>query len=156
MLSLEKTYYVTQIVAVIALIVSLLYVGRQIQQNTHEMQLGTNFAAASQWIQVQGHVVQSPEFSDLMLRSETDFASLNPSERARIMAFISSWAVMSETDWIAAEQGVFLGVLTAITTDWKIRLRLPAYREYFNEYGSRHHTPEFVQFIDSLIQENAS
>ncbi len=32
MVSLEKTYYVTQIVAVIALIVSLLYVGRQIEQ----------------------------------------------------------------------------------------------------------------------------
>jgi len=30
MVTLEKTYYVTQIVAVIALIVSLLYVGQQI------------------------------------------------------------------------------------------------------------------------------
>ena len=48
MVSLEKTYYLTQIVAVIVLIVSLLYVGRQVQQNTHEMQLSTHRAAASQ------------------------------------------------------------------------------------------------------------
>ena len=34
MVSLEKTYYLAQIVAVIALIVSLLYVGRQVQQNS--------------------------------------------------------------------------------------------------------------------------
>ena len=34
MVSLEKTYYLAQIVAVIALIVSLLYVGRHVQQNS--------------------------------------------------------------------------------------------------------------------------
>ena len=108
MVSLEKTYYLTQIVAVIALIVSLLYVGQQIEQNTHEMQLSTNLTVASQWLQLQSPVVQSAEFTDLMVRAEADLTSLNPSERTRIMAYISNWAIVTEAGWIAAEQGVFL------------------------------------------------
>ena len=43
-----------------------------------------------------------------MVRAEADFTSLNPSERARIMAYISNWAIVTEAGWIAAEQGVFL------------------------------------------------
>ncbi len=156
MVSLEKTYYITQIVAVIALIVSLLYVGLQVQQNTHEMQLGTMRTAASQWIQVQSLIVQSSEFSDLKLRAETDFTNLNQSERARIMAYISSWTIMNEADWVAAEQGVFLNILAGMRDDLKLRLRLPVYREYFKEYGSRHHTPGYFDFINSLIQEDPS
>ena len=153
MVSLEKTYYITQIVAVIALIVSLLYVGRQIQQNTQEMQLGTHRGAVSQWIQVQSLVVQSAEFSDLIQRAETDFTSLKPSERARMMAYISNWAVVAEVDWIAAKQGVYLDALAPLAAHWQFLLRLPVYRAYFKEDGSRSHTRDFLNFIDSLIPE---
>ena len=44
-------------------------------------------------------------------------------------------------------------MLTTISIDWKTRLQSSAYRDYFNEYGSRYHTPEFIQFINSIIEE---
>ncbi len=119
------------------------------------MQLNTTMTQLSQWIELQSHVVQSPEFSELLLRAETDFAGIKPPDRARIMAHMSNWAMLSETDMGAISQGVFLEALSPMINVWKARLRLPAYREYFNEYSS-YHSPEFVQFINSIIQEDAS
>ena len=51
MVSLEKTYYVTQIIAVIALIVSLLYIGRQVNQNTTAITITAQSALTDEFVQ---------------------------------------------------------------------------------------------------------
>ena len=62
-------------------------------------------------------------------------------------------AAMAEAAWIAAEQGVFVNSLTYITTNWKFRLRLPVYREYFEHDSRRWHRQDFLDLIDTIIQE---
>ncbi|HEX4881328.1 MAG TPA: hypothetical protein VFV18_03175 [Porticoccaceae bacterium] len=80
-MSLEDIYFVSQIVSALALIVSLLFVGIQIRQNTLSTQTARHQSivqAISDWSR---EVALNNDIANLMVRGSANFEQLDPVQR---------------------------------------------------------------------------
>ena len=65
-MSLEDVSYLAQIVASIGVILSLIFVGYQIRQNTATLQRSEHNSTMSEWSTIRMAIAQSREISELM------------------------------------------------------------------------------------------
>jgi hypothetical protein len=121
-MNLEKTYYVTQIVAVFCLVCSLIYVALQVSQNTREMRISAFREEAVQMIDLFLLEAQDPELLDLIVRAETDFESLQPFERRRAMGYATAWLLNSNASYETVLQGLRPDILEGMTEGSRQRL----------------------------------
>ena len=86
-LTLEQISYLAQIIGVIAVIASIIYVGKQLHQNTEQMQ--TNAALAhSHWsFDIQSTLLNNREVAECWVKGGADFDSLDEVDKQRIMQF---------------------------------------------------------------------
>jgi hypothetical protein len=84
---LEQLAYLAQIVGVGFVVASLVYVGRQVKQNTETMRQN----AAGYYLGLQerlcGEVASSREFAQQWLKAATDFDSLDDVDKQRVLLF---------------------------------------------------------------------
>jgi hypothetical protein len=84
---LEQLAYVAQIVGVGLVVASLVYVGRQVQQNTETMRQN----AAGYYLGLQerlcGEVASSREFAQQWVKAAKHFDSLDEVDKQRVMLF---------------------------------------------------------------------
>jgi hypothetical protein len=74
---LEHLFVLSQIVASIALVASLIFVGRQVKENTIALQRGEHNSAMEQWTVVRQAIVSNREVAEVMttgLSGERDLA----------------------------------------------------------------------------------
>ena len=153
MITLEKTYYLAQIAAVIALIVSLLYVGQQIQQNTLSISNSSLQAASDTFIYRTGLVAQDAELANILRRSEADYASLSEDEKYRAKTFASMTLAQLYNEFLTRQSGAHSA------RSWEILL--PYFRWIMKSEVNRHFyidnqalfDEDFRVFMDSIIQE---
>ena len=62
-INLEQIYYLTQIIAVIALILTLIYVAQQIKQNAMPLRLNAYQATASSYLNLDLGIAKNEEFA---------------------------------------------------------------------------------------------
>ena len=86
---------VTEIIGVLVVVASLVYVARQLGQNTEMMRV----SAASEWLERDFDIVlpmiESREFAELWIKGGNDFESLEEVDKQRLLFFerraISTW-----------------------------------------------------------------
>ncbi|MGD8809372.1 MAG: hypothetical protein PVG24_07185 [Gammaproteobacteria bacterium] len=94
-MTLEQLAYLAQIVGAGLVVASLIYVGRQLRQNTEIMRQN----AAGYYLGLQerlcGEVANNRELAEYWLKGASDFESLDDVDRQRIMLFewraITGW-----------------------------------------------------------------
>ena len=94
-MTLEQLAYLAQIIGVGLVVASLVYVGRQLQQNTETMRQN----AAAYYLNVQdrlcGEVANSRELAECWLKGASEFESLDTVDRHRAILFeqraIAAW-----------------------------------------------------------------
>ena len=82
---LEQLAYVSQIIGVIGVIASLVYVARQLRLNTEQVRIdaATNY---SLWVdQIFSRTATDREFAQVWQKGGSDFASLDEVDKARIL-----------------------------------------------------------------------
>jgi len=86
-LTLEQIYYIGELAGVIALITSLIYVGKQLRQNTEQMR--TNAAIVNaQWVSnIQATLLNNRDGAECWVKGGTDFNSLDEVDKQRIIQF---------------------------------------------------------------------
>jgi len=154
-LTLEKIYYLTQIIAVIGLIISLVYVGREIHQHTQEMRLTTANAASQEWAENMRLLAQNGELTALLIRAETDIESLDDVERRRAMSYASGWFALGGAFYFTFQQGASYEGIEPLAAAWRRWLKLPLYRETW-KVERDFHDKYFQEFIDGLIQQGGT
>ena len=86
-MTLEQYAYVGEILAAVAVVASLVYVARQLGQNTAMMRLN----AASERIhwdyEIAAPLIQSREIAEIWAKGESEFASLDAIDQHRLMFF---------------------------------------------------------------------
>jgi hypothetical protein len=94
-MTLEQLAYLAEIVGVGLVVASLIYVGRQLRQNTQIMRQN----AAGYYLNLQerlcGEVATNRELAEYWLKGATEFDSLDAVDKQRIMLF--EWRAM--TGW---------------------------------------------------------
>lgn len=80
-MSLENIYFISQIVSALALIVSLLFVGIQIRQNTLSTQTARHQSIVQAIADWSREVALNNDIANLMVRGSANFEQLDPVQR---------------------------------------------------------------------------
>ena len=99
-ITLEQMYYIGEIIGVIVVIASLLYVGRQLQQNVEALQASQRQTTMSSDIQYLLKIVEIPNLALLRTKAE-----LTDEEKIQLYYMLSSYLRMRELDWIQYQKG---------------------------------------------------
>ena len=82
-LTLENGYYISQMVAAVLLVLSVVYLALQVHQNTSAMRLSNFQAVSIGWANVFGALVNNEEVSDIYRRGLFEQGTLNEIEQIR-------------------------------------------------------------------------
>lgn len=96
---------VGELLGAIGVILSLVYLGGQIRQNTRTQRRSNLGDVAGDLSAVLRSVSTDPELSSLVLRGLADLGALNPNERYQFDAFLYSWLVGFERALLDARDG---------------------------------------------------
>jgi hypothetical protein len=154
--TLEQMYFLVQIFAGIAVVVSLIYVGLQVKQNTQALRLNAQHEASSDFIQLQYVLAQNGELMEIVMRSETEPESLNDLERRRAWVLVDSMFELVNTNFYQSQTRVLPDYQwNPIVRDFRQIVTLPIYQEV---WSARKHaySDEFQTFIDQLIKKGAT
>ena len=93
--TLEQMSYIAEIFGVVAVIASLIYVGKQIRQNTETMQVNATGTQARWVSEVIANVTYSRNNAEWWIKSGTEFHTLDDIDRQRVLnhefAVINMW-----------------------------------------------------------------
>jgi regulatory protein YycI of two-component signal transduction system YycFG len=73
--SIELIYYIAEIVSVIAVVISLIYVGKQVRQNTQAVKNNTLQNISENQISVHGLLAAHGELAEVVFRAATGTGS---------------------------------------------------------------------------------
>lgn len=149
----SKVLQVGELVAALAVIVSVGFVIVEIRQNSEAQIRSTTQAAVSGYINSLERLVDNPDFTCLYIRGAQDYQALSGDERLRFSAYyMSTYYQLQEMLRLADEGSIdadtwsgFRGLLIETS-------RYPGVRQW---WGGRHHwfSSRFQAYIDGLIQE---
>ena len=96
-MTLETLYYITQIIAVAAVVASLVFVGIQLKQQRDDARLASIRDIHKEWRDLMRYLIENPEMNELMwFKARADgLAGLTPEEALRVVQnsdiFVSYW-----------------------------------------------------------------
>jgi hypothetical protein len=148
-MTLEEYAYLAEIVGVVLIVASLIYVAQQMRQNTNMMRSN----AASEFLERDFNVVtsmiESREVGELWVKGERDFESLDQVDRHRILMFERRALDLWHHEFNMRVQGLFpdykwenqkwliqnIGRRQAIREAWRVfgQGYEPAYQEFMDE-----------------------
>jgi hypothetical protein len=90
MTRLEKAAYLSQIIGAAAVVVSLIYVGRQINDNTTEVKANSGRELVMVGQAIDSWVVTNSELADILTAGSSDYEALSPSHRLRFNQYVTT------------------------------------------------------------------
>lgn len=158
-MELEQVYYLTEIIGVVAVIASLIFVGVQMNQNTRAMEVSTSNAAMQNWLTVGRDVPLNSELADIVYKAsqvrgkEGSIAPLTDEEFARLLWWnmVSlKTAEVQRHQWTKGylDEDLWVGAVGGL----KGFLRQPL-AERLWDLNRMAFGPNFVAFVDELIEE---
>ena len=95
-------------VGIVFIVVSLIYVARQIHQNTEMVRAATELETGRMWSELHAQVAHSPDIVDIWDKGHTNPDELNPTEKRRFIWFVAEYFFMVENMFRQRQSG-FLG-----------------------------------------------
>jgi len=86
-LTLENIYFIGQTIAALAIVVSLIYVGVQVRQNTSATQTASAQAYVTANNEIVGLINASPNLADVLHQGANGLSALKGGDQIRFMAF---------------------------------------------------------------------
>jgi hypothetical protein len=150
-MKLEKVALLAEIIGGVAIVLSLIYVGYQINQNTQQMRLEAFGATVTEQNNLFRMIAADEALADLIRRAELDPDSLNDTEKIQIYYFIRAFLWVTEADFSAMENGLIDDYREPLADFWGRQMSIPVYREYWveNRWMS---SPGVREFMDSLAE----
>jgi len=140
-----------EVVGVLSIVGSLILVAYEINQTRAGLEVSASADATDNFTQSVYAIAHDPEFSELMYRAEERYGELEDFERWRITKYFDGFFVMAQQDYFVI-RAVDQATLVAYEFDWRERMALPVYREYWQQRRARYH-PDYRAFLDRVIGE---
>ena len=86
-MTLEQYAYLGEIFAALSVVASLIYVARQLAQNTAMMRVAASSEGVERDSEIVAPIIQSQELAEVWMKGETEFSSLAPADQTRLMFF---------------------------------------------------------------------
>ena len=162
-MSLENLYYLSQILAVLAIIGSLVFVGIQVRQAAQRTEQANRLAEAelseAAWTEIgalQNSWHQTAESSEFMFRAMRSADTLSEPELRRLNARLSILVGAIELSWELRQQGLFNAALfDANTRNLTAILSTPGGLHWWRTFGRIYFTNGFGAFLEELAEAAA-
>ena len=131
-LKLSDYSSIADVVAAIAIVVSLVYVGIQISDNTRATRSANANAASSQVSSAYATVGSNPETSEIFYRALTDPTSVTPAERAQFVYLVQSFMLAFQNSYYLSTEGTLDAQMReSITENLKAVKDQPGFRLFW-------------------------
>ena len=156
-MSLEQMSYLAQIVGSVGVIVSLLFVGSQIRQNTRALERNEHNSTMSQWTVIRQAIAKDHEIADLMTAGLRGERTLDAADQLRMEQMLQEIAWASFHIWDRTKRGVFPKGTFELTAGRYLSGVLAAPRAASWWCGAKHagFIPPFVADVDALLAGDA-
>ena len=138
-----------EVVGAAAVVVTLLFVARDIRQNSRSLAIAALRDTTAQWNQWSDMIASSSDLADIVAKGNKSYASLTDSEKLRYGAYVQSFFDNVESYRslvIDHKTDRNLDVLMAITAR---RIDVPGFAEWWDENTSDY-AEDFVAWVNSL------
>jgi len=106
-MSFEQISYLAQIVASVGVIVSLVFVGLQIRQNTGALQRNEHNSTMEQWTVIRQAIAQNRDIAELMTAGLKGERVLDAADQLRLEMLLNENAWASFHIWERTKRGIF-------------------------------------------------
>src|SRR6478672_11249996 len=106
-MSFEQISYLAQIVASVGVVVSLIFVGLQIRQNTGALQRNEHNSTMAQWTVIRMAIAKNRDIAELMTAGLQGERALDAADQLRLEQMLQEYAWASFHIWDRTQRGVF-------------------------------------------------
>ena len=149
----EAIAAIGEVVGAVAVVVTLLFVARDIRQNSKSLAMAALRDTTAQWNQWSDMIASSSDLAHIVEKGNESYSSLSGSEKLRYGAYVQSFFDNVESYRslvIDHKTDKDLAVLTAIVAR---RLAIPGFAEWWREntpdYGG-----EFIDWVENLRESS--
>ncbi len=149
-MTLEELAYISQVIGVVAVLASLIFVGVQIRQNTTATRAGLHQSFTGAMNHLNATMAQSPDLSRIWLTGVKDRKALNETERWQFDMLCLSYFHVFDTMHYQTRMGVReKKLLQAEENGLRTLISLPGIRDWWSEnpYGF---SAEFRVYAETL------
>jgi hypothetical protein len=149
-MSLEEINYTAEIIASIAVIASLIYIGREVSQNTAAMRTAAAQASVNAVNDYVGLINSADKLADILHEGARGLSSLQGGDLIRFMAFNEQSFIACQSYYLQWKDGTLDDRLWQLHRQTALeQLSQPGQQEF---WSLRRHWffPEFVDYIENL------
>jgi hypothetical protein len=106
-MSFEQISYLAQIVASIGVVLSLIFVGLQIRQNTRALQRAEHNSTMEQWTIIRQAIAQNRDIAELMTVGLGGERALDAADQLRLEQMLQENAWAAFHIWDRTQRGIF-------------------------------------------------
>ena len=147
--NLSQSAQLAEIVAAVAVVISLIYVGLQVRDNTAAIRSSTMQSVADSSDMALAMQAADPEFLRVRITGDADYSSLDRLERMRYLSIYRGTWIRMQNIWAQQQLGVldptFWGTFSQIICE----VYAPAGVRETWDFHNRVLDPEFVEFVES-------
>jgi len=149
---LENVYYVSQRIAVAALVPSIIYLAVQVRQNTAQARANANYQFLEASGQINTVLMENKETASVMRRGLEKPDALDEDDRFRFLMYVGQFLqVYSTTFDLHAQQMLPPSQWRAVRKDLITVLSPPGGRWCWNKFAKEGLTPDFVAYANALL-----
>ena len=140
------------LIANVGVLTGLMLVAYEINQTRSQLLLSASADSTNDYIQAMQVLAQDVDLSELLYRAELSYDELDAFEKWRISIYFDGFFVMAQQDYFVIRQNDVSETLVVFEADWRQRLAMPSWREYWRLRRTRY-APVFRDFLDDILAE---
>lgn len=152
-MSLEELSYIAQIVGSVGVVLSLVFVGLQVRQNTAVLQRNEHNSTMAQWTVIRTAIAQNRDIAELMTAGVGGERELDAADQLRLEQFLGEYAWAAFHIWDRTQRGVFPKGTFELTGGAQLCgvLRTPRGAVWWRTAKAVGFVPQFVADVDAML-----
>jgi len=154
LLGLDHLANLAEIFAAVLVIVSLVYVGVQIKQNTSALRSNTAHNTSEGFTDLYLILARSREMADIFARGTRDYESLDSIEKIQFFAYFQKFFRTYENAYYQYTRSALeVEPFDGLTKQLEMVSSLPGVKRYWRE-RKNWYNQDFQNFVDNMFDEN--
>jgi hypothetical protein len=152
-MSLEQLSYAAQVVGTVGVILSLVFVGYQVRQNTATLQRNEHNSTMAQWTVIRMAIAENRDIAELMTSGLNGEKALDSADQLRLEQLLAEYSWAAFHIWDRTQRGVFPKGTFELTGGSLLRevLSSPLGGVWWQSAKSVGFVPEYVADVDALL-----
>lgn len=154
-MSLESAFYISQLIAVVALIPSIIFLALQVGQNTAQLKAGARYQFVEATGRMHALTAGSPQVASVFRRGLDDFEALDDDERMQFMIFGGHLFQIYSTMFELHGEGLLPdSQWHNVRKDIISLLGAAGGRHVWERFGKEGLDPKFVSHVEALTRRH--